>query len=275
MGDKLGRKRVKNVVKKEWKVIFSNLNSALFVTLLPFIIVVQAVILIYVAVQVAGADALMNTILKEGMVKWVAVHPEVGQLSVIERFLVFFMGQIPFYFLVIPVMVAMSFATFSIVEEKQTRTLEPLLATPVRTWELLLGKSLAGLLPALVLAWICAGVFLVIITGMDWGHLLPYVLRVEWFISLFVLVPLISLLAFMLGVIGSSRARDAKSAQNIAVVAILPVLGIVGVQLTGIVVFFGWALLVLCAGMVIANAFVLWIAVKLFARESIVVKWDR
>jgi ABC-2 type transport system permease protein len=269
----LTQKRITNVMKKEWKVIFSDLNSGMFVLVLPFVIMIQAVVVLYLVSRFAGPAALQNTILREGMEKWLQAFPEIAQLSAAEQFQVFFMGQIPYYFLLIPVMTAVSFATFSIVEEKQTKTIEPLLATPVRTWELLLGKSLAGLLPSLILTWTVAGCFLAIITAIGWGDLIQYVVNKQWIISLVILVPLISLLAFMLGVIGSSRASDPKGAQNLAVVIVLPILAIVIIQLVGATVLVTRTLLFLCMGMVILDIVLLKAAVGLFQRESIVIKW--
>jgi len=267
------RKRIINIIGKEWKNTFINLNSALFITLLPLIITVQALILIYLVMKFAGAEVLVKTLLGKGMETWLTIFPELEELHLIERFQVFFFAQFPFYLLLIPIMVAVSFATFSIVEEKQTRTLEPLLATPVRTWELLFGKALAGVLPSLLITWFCAGLFLIGITWMGSGHLLGFVLNAQWFISLFLLVPLFSLLAFMLGVIASSRANDPKTAQNIAVIIVLPILAIVGVQLIGFIVFTSARLFVLFITMSILNFFVLRVAVRLFQRESIVVRW--
>ncbi len=269
----LAWKRIKNVLRKEWKVIFSDLNSKMIVTVLPLAITIQALILLFLAIRFVSADTLVNTVLKEGMDKWLTAFPEAQTLDVAEQFQVFFMGQIPLYFLLIPVMVALSFATFSIVDEKMTKTLEPLLATPVRTWELLFGKALAGTLPSLVVTWGCTGFFLAVVAVVGWGHLITYVLNVQWFISLFVLVPLISLLAFMLGVVGSSRASDPKGAQNVAVLVVLPILGLVAIQLIGVVIFAGIMLAALCITMAILDVVVLRIAVGLFQRESIVVKW--
>ena len=57
-------------------------------------------------------------------------------------FRVLLLSQFKFFLLLIPTMIAVSFATFSIIEEKQSRSLEPLLATPVKTREVLLGKAL-------------------------------------------------------------------------------------------------------------------------------------
>ena len=266
-------RRIKNIIIKEWKTTFGNINSGLFITLLPLIITAQALVLIYLVMNFAGADVLIKTILGKGLENWVNTFPEMAELSLVDRFQVFFFAQFPFYLLLIPVMIAVSFATFSIIEEKQERTLEPLLATPVRTWELLLGKALAGAIPSLLITWLCAGIFLAGITWMGSAHLLKFVLNAQWFISLFLLVPLFSILAFMLGVIASSRANDPKTAQNIAVIAIFPILAILGLQLMGFAVFTLTKLFVLSIVMVIVNFFVLHVAIKLFQRESIVVRW--
>jgi len=267
------QKRIINIIKHEWKNTFSNLNSALFVTLLPLIITAQALLLIYLVIRFAGAEALIKTVLVRGMENWLTMFPVLKELSLIERFQIFFFDQFPFYLLLIPVMIAVSFATFSIVEEKQERTLEPLLATPVGTWELLLGKALAGAIPSFLITWFCAGLFLMGIIWMGSGHLFKFVLNAQWFISLFLLVPLFSFLAFMLGVIASSRANDPKTAQNIAIIIILPILAIVGAQLIGFTVFTPAKLFVLSVVIGILNFFVLRIAVRLFQRESIVVRW--
>ena len=267
------QKRIINIIRQEWKNTFSNLNSALFITLLPLIITAQALLLIYLVIRFAGAEALIKTVLVRGMENWLTMFPALKELSLIERFQVFFFDQFPFYLLLIPVMIAVSFATFSIVEEKQERTLEPLLVTPVGTWELLLGKTLAGAIPSLLITWLCAGLFLIGITWMGSGLLLEFVLNAKWFISLFLLVPLFSFLAFMFGVIASSRANDPKTAQSIAIIVILPILAIVGAQLIGFTVFTPAKLFVLSVVIGILNFFVLRIAVHLFQRESIIVRW--
>ena len=269
----LMRKRIINVIKKEWRITFSSMNSVLFVILMPLILTLQALLCIYLAMRFAGAQALIKTILAKGMENWLAAFPALQELPLIERFQVFFFSQFPFYLLLIPALIAMSLATFSIIEEKQTRTLEPLLATPVRTWELLLGKSLAGAIVALLMSWSCAGIFLIATMWMGSANLLKSVWNAQWLISLFLLVPLVSLLSFLLGLIASSKAHDAKSAQNIALVIVLPVLAIIGVQLTGFLVFTPVRLLIVSVAMGMVNLLVLRVAVRLFQRESIVIAW--
>jgi ABC-2 type transport system permease protein len=77
----------------------------------------------------------------------------------------------------------------------------------------------------------------------------------------------------MLGVIASSRANDPKSAQNMAVVIVIPVLSIVGIQLIGLTVFTPLKLIIMAIVIGVLDIIILRIAVSLFQRESIIVKW--
>ena len=269
----MARKRIQNVLKKEWLVIFTDLNSALLVTLLPALIVGQAVLVIWLAAEFGGEGATAVAVFAASMAKLRNAVPAVAALPPVEQFQVLLLSQLPFYLLVIPTMIAISFATFSIVEEKTSRSLEPLLATPVRTWELLLGKALSGALPALVVSWVCAGLAVIAVLGLGWGHLLSAVLTPTWYLTLFLLTPGVAVLSFLLGIIASSRARDAKGAQNIAVAVVLPILALVGVQVTGLVWFSPLLTLGLAVVIGVVDVLVLRVAIRLFQRESIVVGW--
>jgi len=273
MQNKMAYTRINNVIRKEWETTFYNLNSALFITLLPFIITLQALILIYLVIKFSSSDALVNTILQRGVDTLQGTMPSLLTLSPLEKFQVLFYSQFPFYLLLIPVMIAISFATFSIIEEKQARALEPLLATPVRTWELLLGKALAGAIPSIIITWICAGIFLAGVKWIGTSHLLKYVITSSWWISILFFVPLITVFGFMLGIIASSRTNDPKNAQNLAIVIILPVLGLIGIQLVGYVILTPGLLVIMAGVLFILDLLILKVAVRLFKRESIVIKW--
>jgi hypothetical protein len=94
-----------------------------------------------------------------------------------------------------------------------------------------------------------------------------------WFISLFLFTPAVTILSFLLGVIGSSRAKDSKSAQNLVVLVVLPVLGLIVLQITGVLWFSTIPAILLALGIFAVDLIVLRIAVTLFQRESIVVRW--
>ena len=64
-------------------------------------------------------------------------------------------------FLLMPMILPSIIAAYSIVGEKTNHTLEPLLATPVKTWELLTAKMLASFIPSMVLTWLAGSIFVV------------------------------------------------------------------------------------------------------------------
>ncbi|MGQ9608901.1 MAG: ABC transporter permease subunit [bacterium] len=276
MGESLSivaQRRIINIIKKEWEITFKDVNSALLVTLLPLIIIAQVLLLIYFISKFINQDALMNPILQRAIQRYESYLFLDKSLSLTERFQLILVSQFPFYLLLIPVMIAINIATFSIVEEKQTKTLEPLLATPVKTWELLMGKALSGAIPAIISSWLSSLIFIVGATFIIPLEIIRMSINASWLISLFVLVPGVSLMSFLLGVISSSRASDPKNAQNISIVVIIPVLAIMAIQMTGILVFTSLMLLFLSAIVCVLDLLVLRVAVKLFDRESILIKW--
>lgn len=269
----MSRRRIRNILLKEWALLFTDLNSAFVVTLLPFLVVGQGTLYIWLAFRFGGESMLTTQVFQTALQKLVEAIPAVTQLPHNEQLLVLLLNQFNFFLLLIPTMIAISVATFSIVDEKLSGSLEALLATPVRTWELLLGKALAGAIPAVVMTWISAGVFLLVALGLGWGDLIGYVVTAGWFLTLFLLTPTVAVLSLMLGVTGSSRAKDARSAQNTVLVIIFPVLALIGIQITGIIWFTPSLILVLALAIGIADFISLRTAVRLFRRESIVVQW--
>ncbi len=265
--------RIRNILRKEWEVIFRDVNNAVFVALMPIIIPAEPLVFMWLANHFGGESIISNSLIQSAITKLIVEIPAVASLPSIQQFQVYLLSQFKFFILLIPTVIAVSFATFSIVDEKQSRSLEPLLATPVRTWELLLGKALSGAIPAVIDCWICAVIFFLGVWIMGWGNLISLVLTPSWYITFFLLNPIIAVLAFLLGVIGSSQAKDARNAQNLVVFIVLPVFALIAVQVIGIVWFTPLLTLALSAGILVADYLVLKIAVSLFQRESIIIKW--
>ena len=153
-----------------------------------------------------------------------------------------------------PVAGSMSIAAYSVIGEKQARTLEPLLATPLTTFELLSAKVLGSLAPSLALT--CGSFALYLAAAVVFARPGAYLsLLVPRSIAIvFVLGPLAALAALQLAVCVSSRVNDARSAQQIGALIILPIAGLLVAQVTGYVVLMR-------------------IGVALFDRESILTRW--
>ncbi len=172
-----------------------------------------------------------------------------------------------------PVAGSMSLAAYSVIGEKQARTLEPLLATPLTTFELLAGKVLGSLLPALVLMLVCFGTYVVGVALIARDGVFTVLLTPRSLAVVFVLGPLAALAALQLAVCVSSRVNDARSAQQIGALIILPISGLLIAQLTGSVLL--TVPVILFIGLVLAgvNSGLMLIGIALFDRESILTRW--
>jgi ABC-2 type transport system permease protein len=195
-----------------------------------------------------------------------ALEPEAAiQAWIFQQFLVLLM--------LTPVASSMSVAAYSVIGEKQARTLEPLLVTPITTFELLGAKLLGSLLPALALT---IGGFVLNLAGTA-VFARPGVFAILFaprsLLIVFLLGPLAALAALQMAVCASSRVNDARSAQQLAALIILPIGGLLIAQVTGSVVLTGPIILLIALGLVALNAVLMLVGIALFDRESILTRW--
>ena len=172
-----------------------------------------------------------------------------------------------------PVAGAMAVAAYSVIGEKQARTLEPLLATPISTSELLAAKVLGSLIPALGLTVLCLGIYVAGVAILARPGVYRVLLSPRALGVMFLLGPLSALAALQLAVCVSSRVNDARSAQQIGALIILPISALLIAQLIGGVLLTGSLILLLSAALVILNVLLMRVAIALFDRESILTRW--
>ncbi|MGH9257953.1 MAG: ABC transporter permease subunit [Vicinamibacterales bacterium] len=172
-----------------------------------------------------------------------------------------------------PVAGSMSVAAHSVIGEKQARTLEPLLATPLTTFELLAAKVLGALVPALALTLACfaaylAGVVVFAQSGVYRVLLLPASLGI-----IFILGPLAALAALQLAVCVSSRVNDVRSAQQVGALIVLPIAAALVLQLSGSFQLTGPVITSIALALAAVNAGLMLLGIVLFDRESILTRW--
>ena len=120
--------------------------------------------------------------------------------------------------LLVPIVAAMSLATHAVIGEKQSKALEPLLATPISTIELLAAKTLTPFVFALALTWSAAALYVAGIVALGEPGVWRAVARHRGLLILFgMLGPLVELATLQVSVIVSSRAHDPRSAQQLTV----------------------------------------------------------
>lgn len=169
---------------------------------------------------------------------------------------------------------SMSVAAHSVIGEKQARTLEPLLATPLRTGELLAAKVLSAAIPGVTLTVSCFAIYVILIALFAEPRVWTAMLTPQSLSLVLVMGPLAALLGLQLAVCASSRVKDPRSAQQLgAILIILPLGALQVAQFIGGVVLNAPLLVGIAAGLIAANVLVLRLAIGIFDRESILIRW--
>jgi ABC-2 type transport system permease protein len=164
-------------------------------------------------------------------------------------------------------------AAYSIIGEKNNHTLEPVLATPVRSWQFLTGKILSAVLPAMIVTWISGGLFIAELALFTDANVVSHVVTAGWLTLFLAGTPLLGLIAVAVMTAISSRVNDTRTAQQLSVWGIVPVAGLILGELSG---QFELTVLVavIATGILILLAILLtWGAAQLFQRESILTRW--
>jgi len=173
--------------------------------------------------------------------------------------------------LITPVLIPAVLAAYSVVGEREQGTLEPLLTTPVRREELLLGKALGVVIPAVAIAYVVFAVIEIsahlfasnpeVVVALGQG---PHVLAEILF------APLLAGWSIWVGLGVSSRANDVRVAQQLSTLASLPALGVVAlvsfnVFAPSFAISIGFAL-----GLLVADIVMWRIVAALFDRERLI-----
>ena len=260
-------KKIKIIIKKEWAEVFKKRMVLFTVIFLPLFLSVLPLIILYSmgSTDAGGAigdlPAQFQQVCKTGM-----TGSECMQYYIVSTFLIMFM--------LIPLFVPVNIAAYSIVGEKTTHSLEPLLATPITTGELLTGKNLASVIPAVIATWIGFGIFAIgslILTGG--GALASALLDPMWLIAVFIAGPLMAVLSVNFSIMVSSRVNDPRVAEQLSAVVILPLLAVFFGQIAGVFILNSTLILLMSLVLLFVDAVMVYLAIRLFQRETILTRW--
>jgi ABC-type Na+ efflux pump permease subunit len=158
------------------------------------------------------------------------------------------------YMLIIPATVPAAMAAYSVVGEREQGTLEPVLTTPVRPEEFLLGKALAALIPTLAISYVMFGVFLACVGLFAHPFITDAVFQARHLLIQLLFTPLLAGWSIWVGIAISARSSDIRVAQQLGTLASLPPLAVTALlsfgvihQSVGLGVGLGAALLVIDA----------------------------
>lgn len=258
---------VRAVVGREFAELIRN-RLLLLTIIVPPVVLTIAPLIVGTFVQ-GGERALPDSLLRQILAQrpeWAAFTPrEIAAAFAIQQFLI--------YFLLLPAYIPLSIAAFSIIGEKQSRSLEAVLATPIRTSELLAGKAVSALVPGLIAGWLTYVVFAVLARLQYGPHLIAVVSDPSWVTGVFLLGPALGLLSVVAGIIVSSRVNDPRTAQQIGSVIVIPIVAFTLLQSTGTLIVGASGYLFAAAVVAVIALAGLRLGTALFGRETILTRW--
>ena len=264
---------VETIVRKEWSETIRNREITLTFFIMAAFLFALPLLIGFVLPRFLGDAMLSDPDVKPVTDMLSQALPGFGALTPIQQFQVFMVRQFMPLFLLLPIMGAMTIATYSIIGEKTSRSLEALLATPTSTRDLLLGKSLAAMAPAVLATWLVFGVFALLVVVLGGARVAAYAFDLAAVLLILLITPLAAFLALGIGVIVSSRVSDARSAQQVGALLVLPVVGLILAQSTGLFLLGTLFVLIGAVALLALDALVLWLGVRLFRRETILTRW--
>lgn len=191
---RLSRRRVRAIVSKELREYRHNGNIIYAMAILPLIFLVQPLVQVFaIPAQASGSLRHEHALL---------------------------------YMLAIPVLVPATLASYSVVGERLQATLEPVLTTPVRRQELLLGKALAAFVPAVAVAYTVFALFVAVVELFAAPGVAPALIRGPDLLAQLVFTPLLATWSIWVGIAISARCSDPRTAGQLAILASLPTVAV-------------------------------------------------
>jgi ABC-2 type transport system permease protein len=191
---KVSRRRVAAVFRKELREYRHNGNIVYAMAIVPLVFLIQPLVQVFTLSSAASA----------------VVRHEHALL----------------YMLAIPVLVPAALAAYSVVGERLQGTLEPVLSTPVRSNELLLGKALAAFVPAVVVAYLIFGLYVAAVELFAKPGVANAIIRGPDLLTQLVFTPLLAIWSIWVGIAISARATDPRTAQQLSILASLPTVAV-------------------------------------------------
>ena len=259
--------RIRTIIDKEWAEVFKNKLVLMTVVALPLLFMVLPIFTLATGTGVSSSqmkntpEAILQACTAQGL-----NDRECLQSYLVSPFMLFY--------LLLPLAIPQAIAAYSIVGEKTTRSLEPLLATPISTGELILGKSLAAAIPAVGATWVSFGIFVIVsrfFVASDKVYAL--ITRPMWFVAIGLLAPLLTIASVNVAIWISSRVNDPRAAEQIGMTIMLTLLAVFFGQMLGIIALTLTSILITSAVMLLIDIGMVGLGVKLFQREAILTRW--
>jgi ABC-2 type transport system permease protein len=256
--------KIKTIISKEWAEVFKNKLVLFTVAFLPLLLVaIPLVMVALIGGDTEGVDEIPTSLVGEMCIG----------LDTSECLQVYMLSIFTIMFMILPVMVPVTIAAYSIVGEKTTRSLEPLLATPITTLELLAGKMLAAVIPAMAVTWTTYLIYLIGVWFLTSPAVFMAFLAPLWLLAILVVGPLLALFSVSIAIMVSSRVNDPRLAEQLSGAVAVPIILLLVGQSVGFILLSQELIIVIAVVVAVLDVGLVYMAVQTFERETILTRW--
>lgn len=264
------------IFRKDWLEVKRNWQVIVPIVLIPLMFSVLLPTLIIALPSLATAPDSSSSNM-QSMIENLPVNVRDEVLGMTDQQILVYIMSVYFFapfFLIIPLTTSSVIASDSLAGEKERKTIEALLATPISDSELFLGKVLVSFIPTMIVSVSSFAVYSVIVDVASFSLfngrlLLP---NVSWLMLISCLSPTLSLVSIGLAVIVSTKVKGFKEAQQINGLLLIPVLALLFGQISGAVIVGPQMILALTVILALADIIVFHVGTNRFNREEILSK---
>ncbi|QOS77462.1 ABC transporter permease subunit [Paenibacillus sp. JNUCC31] len=247
------RQAIRALVRKDIQAITASVQLWLPMLIVPLIIgIIMPAVLLWTASRMELRSLgnmsflldTLDTLTHSGQI------PRLVSMPTDNHRIVYYLGLYMFapLFLIIPVMASSILTANSFAGEKERKTLEGLLFTPMSMETLFKGKVLAALIPSLLLSWttfIIYGIIANILMYPMFGKwMFP---NLNWIILVLWVVPACSLVVILFNVLISAKVRGFQEAYQLGGLVVIPLLALIAGQASGMLLISPFMLLLIGA----------------------------
>lgn len=234
--------RVGAVIRKELRDYRRKRSIVATMCVLPLLFLVQPVVSIFLGAPTTSGAALQKSLI----------------LPIL-------------YLLLIPTIMPSTLAAYTVAGEREQGTLEPLLTTPLRQQEFLLGKAASVMIPTLALSYAVFAVFLAAV-GLVANSVVASAVFHDGpiLLALFIFAPLMAGWGIVVGMAVSVRATEVRVAQQLAALASIPPVVVIILLAVGVVNPTFLVAIAFAIGLLVIDALLLRFVSGMFDRERLV-----
>lgn len=262
-------KIAKALIYKDVKDITSSKQVLIPMIIVPliFVIIFPTIVLLLLHFSPDSAKTLkdFDSLISKLPQTYKALTTEQMVLTILTNYL------FPSFFLLIPIMCSTLLGASSFVGEKEHKTMETLLYTPISIEELFKAKLLGVFIPTYVITLICSIIFGIIINigGLLYFHKLIFP-NIKWVILILYLTPAVAILGLTFTILISAKSKTFQEAQQLAGLIVLPVILLAIGQITGIFLLTNIILIIIGTIVIIIDYILLQKIAKNFTAENLI-----